>query len=601
MSTENPPSALSAEPVSTDPIDQVIRYHVQTKHHFNRYARALGYLDWANQPDPFRRYNGAQLIRLPLLKSDEEPVSPSYDAIFQHGVVPTQPVTVQALSRFFEFALALSAWKKAGESEWALRSNPSSGNLHPTEGYAVFPQIDGLDLKPGLYHYAPKEHGLECRAECSAEHVALLLAPFPPDSFLFGLTSVHWREAWKYGERAFRYCNHDVGHAIGSARIAAATLGWNMALLDGVAQHTIAMLLGTDRTDDFGNVEPEHPDCLAVIWPLSEVRGQGSEGRGHEEVEVKGLGGRGGKTEMPLYLDAALVKDLSKASWYGKANRLSQDHGVHWDIIDEAAVASWKTQAEKPTVSLKTTLYRATSSPSPLAPHQSLAGQIIRQRRSAVSFDGTTSISATTFFHMMHLVMPRSDLPQLDRPMPWDVWPYKPAIHLVLFVHRVEGLTPGLYFLVRDPQRLSFIQQSMNPELTWTLAPGCPEDLPLYWLLEGDARRAAVQVSCHQDIAGDSAFSLGMLAEFEGCLRKEGAWWYPRLFWESGLLGQVLYLEAEAAGVRATGIGCFFDDPVHELVGIKERSLQSLYHFTVVGPVEDRRLMTLPAYHHLLR
>jgi len=200
---------------------------------------------------------------------------------------------------------------------------------------------------------------------------------------------------------------------------------------------------------------------------------------------------------------------------------------------------------------------------------------------------------------MMQRVMPRSDLPQMDRPMPWDVWPHKPTIHLVLFVHRVDGLTPGLYVLVRDPQRLSFIQQSMNPELTWTLAPGCPEDLPLYWLLEGDARRAAVQVSCHQDIAGDSAFSLGMLAEFEGCLRKGGAWWYPRLFWESGLLGQVLYLEAEAAGVRATGIGCFFDDPVHEIVGIKEHSLQSLYHFTVGGPVEDTRLMTLPAYHHL--
>jgi len=185
--------------------------------------------------------------------------------------------------------------------------------------------------------------------------------------------------------------------------------------------------------------------------------------------------------------------------------------------------------------------------------------------------------------------------------MPWDVWPYEPAIHAMLFVHRVEGLTPGLYFLVRDPQKLSYIQQCMNSELTWAPAPGCPEDLPLYWLLEGDAKKLATQVSCHQDIAGDSAFSLGMLAEFEGRLREGGAWWYPRLFWEAGLLGQVLYLEAEAAGVRATGIGCFFDDPVHEILGVKERSFQSLYHFTVGGPVEDGRLMTLPAYHHLNR
>ncbi len=589
MSTEKPGPTTSAEPVSTDPIDRVIRYHVQTKHHFNRYARALGYLDWANQPDPFRRFEGALLVSLPLLTPEEDPVSPTYDAIYQPGVVVCQPVSVRTLSRFFEFALALSAWKKAGESEWALRSNPSSGNLHPTEGYVVLPQIEGLDLKPGLYHYAPKEHGLELRAEFSAEQIARLLAPFPPGAFLFGLTSVHWREAWKYGERAFRYCNHDVGHAIGSTRIAAATLGWNMALLDGVEQHTVELLLGTNRVEDFAEVEPEHPDCLAVIWPVEDVRREALGVRGNDTIGV------------PLFLDPDVVKSLAAGPWHGKANCLSRDHGVHWDIIDEVAEATWKTHDENTTICLNISFAQNTPHPSPLTPHGALAGQIIRQRRSAVSFDGKTSISAATFFRMMQLVMPRSDRPQLDRPMPWDVWPYEPAIHLLIFVHRVDGLNPGLYFLVRDPQKLPFIQQSMNSELTWTPAPGCPESLPLYWLLEGDAKKLATQVSCHQDIAADSAFSFGMLAEFEGRVREGGAWWYPRLFWESGLLGQVLYLEAEAAGVRATGIGCFFDDPVHEIVAMKGLSLQSLYHFTIGGSVEDGRLMTLPPYEHLRR
>ncbi|MEO6306555.1 MAG: SagB/ThcOx family dehydrogenase [Nitrospiraceae bacterium] len=587
MSTKKPVSAASVEPVSIDPIDCVIRYHIQTKHHFNRYARALGYLDWANQPDPFRRFEGAPLISLPLLPPDEHPVSPTYDALYQSGTVACPPVNVRTLSRFFEFALALSAWKKAGESEWALRSNPSSGNLHPTEGYLVLPKIEGLELNPGLYHYAPKEHGLELRAEFPAEQIARLLAPFPPGAFLFGLTSIHWREAWKYGERAFRYCNHDVGHAIGSSRIAAATLGWNMVLLDGAEQNTTAMLLGTDRAEDFGEAEPEHPDCLAVVWPFKDVK--------REALNVK----RDTEPAIPLYLDSVLVQKLAATTWVGKANRLSGEHGVQWEIIDEAAAASWKASYEHRSVAPPTSV---SFHLSPFTSHDApLAGQIIRQRRSAVSFDGKTSISAATFFRMMQLVMPRSDRPQLDRPMPWDVWPYEPAIHLLIFVHRVEGLTPGLYVLVRDPQKLSFIQQSMNPELIWTAAPGCPEGLPLYWLLEGDAKKLATQVSCHQDIAADSAFSFGMLAEFEGRLREGGAWWYPRLFWESGLLGQVLYLEAEAAGVRATGIGCFFDDPVHEIVAMKGLSFQSLYHFTIGGPVEDGRLMTLPPYEHLKR
>lgn len=561
----------------TDPVDRVIRYHLQTKHHFNRYARALGYLDWANQPDPFRRFEGAELIRFPLLNPDEEPLSPVYDAIYQRGTVGCQPLTQRTLSRFFEFALALSAWKRAGESEWALRSNPSSGNLHPTEGYVILPRTN-LNLKPGLYHYAPKEHGLELRAVFSTETLEKLLAPFPSGAFLFGLTSVHWREAWKYGERAFRYCHHDVGHAIGTARIAAAALGWNMVLMDALDQNTVAMLLGTRRRDDFSEAEPEHPDCLAVLWPS----------------------GEGKDTTFPLFLNVEIVQRLVQTEWFGKANRLSREHGVQWDIIDEAVEASWKMQTEAEKLSMQPghAQEHALSRPDPLMSHI-LAGQMIRQRRSAVAFDGKTSITSATFFRMLERVMPHVEMPQMARPMPWDLWPYNPAIHLMLFVHRVEGLMPGLYFLVRDRTKLTFLQQSTNSELNWDPAPGCPEDLPLYWLLEGDAKRLAAQVSCHQDIAGDSAFSFGMLADFEGTLRERGAWWYPRLFWESGLLGQVLYLEAEAAGVRATGIGCFFDDPVHEIIAVKGLSLQSLYHFTIGGAVEDRRLMTLPPYRHL--
>lgn len=64
-----------------------------------------------------------------------------------------------------------------------------------------------------------------------------------------------------------------------------------------------------------------------------------------------------------------------------------------------------------------------------------------------------------------------------------------------------------------------------------------------------------------QEIASDGCFSLGMVARFESTLREKNVWMYPRLFWETGVLGQVLYLEAHATGISATGIGCFFDDP----------------------------------------
>ena len=117
-------------------------------------------------------------------------------------------------------------------------------------------------------------------------------------------------------------------------------------------------------------------------------------------------------------------------------------------------------------------------------------------------------------------------------------------------------------------------------------------------LLEGDLREPAKLAACHQDIAADSAFSVAMLADFDRTL-SQGAHWYRRLFWECGMLGQVLYLEAEAAGVRGTGIGCFFDDLVHRMLGLTGTGWQDLYHFTVGTPVEDRRLETHPPYAHL--
>jgi hypothetical protein len=224
------------------------------------------------------------------------------------------------------------------------------------------------------------------------------------------------------------------------------------------------------------------------------------------------------------------------------------------------------------------------------------AGQIIHQRRSLLACDGKTSIPAERFYRMLARVMPRVELDVPRRPMPWDAIPWAPAIHLGVFVHRVEGIDPGLYAMARDPGKLEKLKECMHAHFAWEAPPGCPADLPLYLLERGDARQVATQVSCRQDIAGDGAFSLGMIAEYRASLLARGPSFYRRLFWEAGAIGQVLYLEAEAAGVRATGIGCFFDDPVHDTFGLRSLEFQSLYHFTVGGYVEDPRLTTLPPY-----
>ena len=294
-------------------LEAVMRYHERTKHHFARFAPGPGRLDWANQPDPFRRFEGAPLTRLPLLAPDDEPRAPAYDSLYEPGAVASASVDLRALSRLLEYALALSAWKQAGGTRWALRVNPSSGNLHPTEGYV----LAGLGEAPGLYHYAPREHALERRADCPPVLFERLMRGFPPQAFLVGLSSVYWREAWKYGERAFRYCQHDAGHAIGALRIAAATLGWSALVLDGVADDTIEALLGLDRSADFDGAERESAELVMAVWPGEAATGTSS-------------------------LDAQAVQELKGQRWYGKANRLSRDDPMNYEAIDHVAAASRK-------------------------------------------------------------------------------------------------------------------------------------------------------------------------------------------------------------------------------------------------------------------
>ncbi len=555
----------------SDKIETVMRYHERTKHHFNRYASGPGSLDWANQPNPFRRYAGAPLVQLPLLGAGDEPLSPRYEDLYRPGSVPSAPFTIRSLSRSMQYALAISAWKQAGATRWALRCNPSSGNLHPTEAYLLIGALPGLDDEPGLYHYAAREHALERRADCHAALFTALMREFPAQAFLVGLSSIHWREAWKYGERAFRYCQHDLGHAIGTLRIAAATLGWRVALLDGLADATIEDLLGLNRAEDFAGAEREHPAAVLAVWLASAPR------------------------EVARQLDPAVARELmSRACWHGTANRLSRDEPVHWGLIDEVDVATRKpVVAAQGCDTLESPLVEGKGFASADGPS---AGQIILQRRSLLACDGRTSIAAEGFYRMLARLMPRVERPASRRPMPWDTLAWDPTIHLGLFVHRVDGIEPGLYLLVRDPGKADRLQRAMHPHFAWSAPPGCPADLPLHLLEAGDARRLATQLSCHQDIAGDGAFSLAMLAEVQQSLFTHGPWFYRRLFWEAGLIGQVLYLEAEVAGLRATGIGCFFDDPVHQVFGLEGLAFQSLYHFTVGGPVDDPRLTTLAPY-----
>lgn len=523
-------------------------YHARTKHRYDAYAEGPGQLDWDAQPAPFRHYPGAPQLELPL-------TADRFDRPYgQLPEKPENPVTADlaSLGALLELSLAISAWKSWGPSRWALRCNPSSGNLHPVEAWMLSGGLPGVP--DGVHHYDPEQHVLEGRA---------LTAPTGETPWLaVALSSVMWREAWKYGERAFRYCQLDVGHAAGALAYAAALLGWEVRPIK-IGSDDLGHLLGLDRPEDFP------PSRLAFT--------ENEEAEILLAIHAPGLGAVPSSEQLRQRLDGVV--------WQGRPSRIDPSPGYRWPVVDQAAAFSRfrSSHAEPPEFPPL----------PPLAPHPTATGaaQIIRQRRSGQRFDPRFTLPKADFFRLLDAVLPR---PQA----PFSAQESSPRIHLLLFVLRVDGLAPGIYLLPRTPAAAGDLSATLSAHFgALHRVAEAPPQLGLIQLAEAglqEMQRLARSLSCHQDIASTSAFSLGMLGEFDEAT--VDGYGYRELLREAGLIGQVLYLEAEAAGVRGTGIGCFFDDPVHQVCGLTDTRWQSVYHFTVGTPITDARIETSPPY-----
>src|SRR5580693_8191205 len=201
-------------------------YHEFTKHTVEKLRRAQHYLDWANMPNPYRHYEGVPLLDLPA-----DPPAPQIAALevlggklgntFANDAAQNASAQDGAgfLSQLMFYSASISATKRAAASTYALRVNPSSGNLHPTEFHFCTRGLVGWP--DGLYHYRPSSHMAEQRA--IGDFISKLTYTDAP--LVFVLTSIAWREAWKYRDRAYRYCLHDIGHAWQALALSAGATG----------------------------------------------------------------------------------------------------------------------------------------------------------------------------------------------------------------------------------------------------------------------------------------------------------------------------------------------------------------------------------------
>lgn len=442
-------------------------YHEATKHTPERLRALPHYLDWANMPAAFRHYDGAPIVDLPagLPPPDAQALAVLRGEFGRRNTTGIW----ELLSQILFHSAAISATKVVPQSgyRYALRVNPSSGNLHPTEFH--------IGTHEGLYHYRASAHDLEQRARGDFT--------FGRGDVVFFLTSIFWREAWKYRQRAYRYCLHDLGHAWEALTLSARASGYE--------------LHATPEFDD---------DALA------------------RHLRLPG-------DEAPLLI-AALSPPPGEAEWYtATPNQLSTEI-VDYPLIERTHEA---TKFATPAVAVT-----GCASDAPFA-------TVARRRRSALDFEGgDRTISHAQLEALVGCALRRTQY-----------------VTLYAYVHRVDGLEPGVYRC--GPESLELLQA-------------------------GDQKVVAAGLSLQQQLAGNSCVTFSMVADLERATGQWGDRGYRYSFFEAGAIGQRLYVAAEALGFQSTGIGAFFDDAVHQYLNLKPEDGQVIYHFASGYAVKDRRI-----------
>jgi SagB-type dehydrogenase family enzyme len=366
-------------------------YHESTKHSAQSLRRTQHVLDWVNMPDPFRHYEGAPVLDLPA-----GPTTPEISTLeLLQGASGSTPAAngPAFLSQLLFHAAAVSASKLVPSTgdRYALRVNPSSGNLHPTE-FHFFTR--GLKEWPdGLYHYRPSSHMAEQRALGNFE--TKLAGSFAP--IVFVLTSIAWREAWKYRDRAYRYCLHDMGHAWQALALAARAIGCDSFAIGRFPDDEVARMCRLSEDE----------------WPM---------------LVVKLHGG-----PIPLR-----DPDGGKPIWSGgQANRLS-NRQVAYPLIDEMHAATKLSESAcngTPVAEPALTGSGEIKLPSPALPVRTF-GEVARTRRSALDFEGGT--------RSMSLAQLSAILAVTAQPYSADFAGTR-FVQLYLYSHRVDGLQPGVY------------------------------------------------------------------------------------------------------------------------------------------------------------
>jgi len=158
-----------------------------------RVARMSGYIDWQSQPSTFKHY-------------------PKF--LFRYRYKENQNFKIVELSR------VVTSISNIASKPYLKLNTPSAGNLHPIELYVQVRGVKGI--LSGIYHVDASSNELVLLQEIDDDGIEKSVGLDKRfKGYIFVVSIVAFRSAWKYQDRALRYCYLDTGHQIDTIQQAA--------------------------------------------------------------------------------------------------------------------------------------------------------------------------------------------------------------------------------------------------------------------------------------------------------------------------------------------------------------------------------------------
>jgi SagB-type dehydrogenase family enzyme len=486
-------------------IEAAWTYHNGTKHSYHSIRAGGHFLDWENQPIPFKIYPKLEPIplRAQLLPSDMPALLAVSAAALpaERDIVPTS----QVLAEILFLSAGITRRRSYPGGEILFRAAACTGALYHIDLYLVCGDLP--DLPAGVYHFGPHDFALRRLREGDYRGALVYASGAEPSivnaSCVVVCASTYWRNSWKYQARAYRHCYWDNGTLLANLLAAAAAHEMPAKIVAGFEDAAVTRLLGLDgaREAPLSIVALGHgpPQTLAPVPSIEAL-----------VFETAPLS----KTEI----DYPAMRAMHEAS--------SLENG------DE--VAAWRAEGQanreaKDEKKEKGRLF-------PLQPlddcdvsRESLHDVIIRR-------GSTREFSRESITYAQLSTM----LDRATRGVPADfLTRTEPSLNdIYLIVHAVEDLLPGAYHFRRAERALELLK-------------------------EGDFRREAGFLGLGQEIPADCSVDVFFLTDLDRILDRFGNRGYRAAELEAAIMGGKLYLAAYAERLGASGL-TFFDDDVTE-------------------------------------